>query len=212
MTSLESVYLYTAIGGGVVLLTQLGLMLLGADDGGLGQGDAAGVDADAIDSDGSTDSHGFWFFEMISLRTLAAAATFFGLAGGAANSIGWPPGVSLTVAAVAGYAAMYVVFWAFRRLLQLETSGNEDIRGAVGLPAEVYVPIAPAGGAAGKVHLTLQGRTVECQAVNDTDQPLPTGAKVLVTGVVNSDTVRVASADRPADGGAGRAPTEALQS
>lgn len=191
MSSLETLYLYSAIGGGVVLLTQLALMLLGGDDG-FGEGDA-GADAD-IDADSSTDSHGFWFFEIISLRTLAAAATFFGLAGGAANSIGWPPGVSLVVGALAGYGAMYTVYWAFKQLFRLETSGNEDIRLAVGLPAEVYVPIAAGGAQAGKVHVALQGRTVEYQALTDGPDALVTGAKVIVTGVVNNDTVRVAPA------------------
>jgi len=197
---LESVFLYAAVGGGVVLATQLAMMFLGMDDGGLGEGaDVGGMDVDVdVDSDGATtDSVGFWFFEMISLRTLAAAAAFFGLVGGASNSLGWPPAVSMALAVAAGYAAMYGVYWTFKQLFRLETSGNEDVRNAVGLPADVYVPIAPAGGAAGKVHVNQQGRTVEYQALTDGEQPLPTGAKVTITAVVSSDTVKVAATDRP---------------
>lgn len=188
--ALESIYLYSAIGGGAVLLIQLASMLLGMDDGLADVGDP-GVD---IDVDGTTDGSS-WFFEMLSLRTIAAAATLFGLVGGVANSAGQSPGVSLTLAIVAGYSAMYSVYWAFKQLFKLEVSGAQDINNAVGLTGQVYVPIAPSGGQAGKVHLSMQGRTVEYQALTDSDQPLATGAKVVVRGVVSNDTVKVAPAD-----------------
>lgn len=192
----ESVFLYAAVGGGVVLLTQLAMMFLGMDDGGFGEGaDVGGVDVDVdvdVESDGATtDTAGFWFLEMLSLRTLAAAATFFGLVGGASNSMGWPPAISFALAILAGYSAMYGVYWTFKQLFKLETSGNEDVREAVGLPAEVYVPISAAGGPAGKIHVNQQGRTVEYQAVTDAPERLPTGAQVVITDVVGGDTVRV---------------------
>ncbi|QDT67786.1 hypothetical protein MalM25_06900 [Planctomycetes bacterium MalM25] len=195
--ALESIYLYSAIGGGVLLLSQFAMMLLGGDDGGLGDGmdvDAGGLDAEGIDADGSTDQSGFWFFEMLSLRTLAAAATFFGLIGGLLDSMDQPPGVSIGLGCVAGYGAMYAVYRAFKELFKLETSGNADIHNAVGKPAEVYVPIAARNERAGKVHLYLQGRTAEYQAVTDHDSSLATGAKVTVSEVVSSDTVRVTPA------------------
>lgn len=185
--SLETVFLYAAIGGGVVLLVQLAMMLLGMDD---TFGDGADFGGE-IDVDGSTDGAGLWFFEMLSLRTLAAAATFFGLVGGAANATGQSAGVSLTLACVAGYGAMYSVYWAFKKLFSLETDGNEDIYNAIGKPAEVYVPIAASEARAGKVHVVIQGRTAEYQALTESDEPLPTGAKVVVTEVVSGDTVKV---------------------
>lgn len=196
---LETLFLYSAIGGGVVLLVQLGMMVLGMDDGLLEGADAGGVDVDmdvdGVDSDGQTDSHGLWFFEMISLRTLAAAATFFGLVGGGANSMGMPTGVSIALACLAGYGAMYSVYWAFKQIFKLETSGNTDIYNAIGKPAEVYVPIAPSKERAGKVTLALQGRTVEYQALTESDQPLSTGSKVMVMDVLSADTVLVAPTD-----------------
>lgn len=190
--SLETIYFYAAIAGGVVLLSQLAMMLLGGDDGGLGDGvDGGSFEADSPDSDSSTDHAGFWFYEMISLRTVAAAVTFFGLVGGAANSTGQPPGISIALGCFAGYAAMYGVYWAFKQIFRLETSGNVNIYNAIGLPAEVYVPIGPGGNEAGKVHVYLQGRTAEYQALTTCNQKLPTGSKVIVTEVLSSDTVEV---------------------
>lgn len=193
--NLEALFLYSAVGGGVVLLVQLAMLVFGGDE---GFEDAGGADVGDIDTggleggdNGVTDASGFWFLEMISLRTLAAAATFFGLVGGAANSSGLPVGVSLVLAGLAGYGAMYAVYWAFRQIFRLETSGNEDVYNAIGQTAEVYVPIAESNRQAGKVHLVMQGRTVEYQALTDTDHPLTTGAKVLVMDVVSNDTVKV---------------------
>lgn len=189
--ALETVFLYSALGGGVVLLVQLAMMLLGMDDT-FGDGaDFGGSEVDVDGVDGSTDGAGLWFFEMISLRTLAAAATFFGLVGGAANSMGQPTAVSITLACLAGYGAMYSVYWTFKQLFKLETDGSEDIYNAVGKPAEVYVPIAASETRAGKVHVNVQGRTAEYQAITESNEPLATGAKVVVTEVVAGDTVKV---------------------
>ena len=196
--NLESLFLYAAVGGGVVLLTQLVLMIFGGDEGGFDDGvssDHSSVDHSGPNhqsSDGVTDASGFWFFEMISLRTLAAAATFFGLVGGAANATGASAGVSLALAALAGYGAMYAVYWAFKQIFRLETQGNEDVYNAIGQTAEVYIPIAESNRQAGKVLLTLQGRTVEYQALTDSNYPLATGSKVMVMDVISNDTVKVA--------------------
>ena len=187
--NLEALFLYFAIGGGVVLFVQLAMLVFGGDDGGLDGG--AGIDLGGDDA-GVNDASGFWFFEMFSLRTLAAAATFFGLVGGAANATGAPVGVSIALAVLAGYGAMYAVYWAFKQVFRLETQGNEDVYNAIGQTAEVYVPIAEQSRQAGKVQLTMQGRTVEYQALTDSDHPLATGAKVLVMDVVSNDTVKVA--------------------
>lgn len=197
--TLSSVFFYCAVIGGAVLVLQLVLMMVGVDDGGFGDvADVGGVDDvfDGLDGDG-TEASGFWFFEMLSLRTLAAAATFFGLVGKAALSSGQTGGVSLTLALVAGYGAMYAVYWAFKQVLKLETSGNTDIRNSVGSVGQVYVPIDP--GAAGKIQLPLQGRTVELQARSDAAERLETGAKVRVTEILAADTVKVAAAENNAN-------------
>ena len=48
----------------------------------------------------------------------------------------------------------------------------------------------------GKVTLSLQNRTVEYQAMTSR-QELPTGAKVVVVGVISPDTVEVLPATEP---------------
>ena len=153
-------------------------------DAGVTDGDVTGVDAGHHAS--------AWFYEIISIRTLAAAGTFFGLVGKTALAYGHPPMASFCYAAFAGGAAMYGVYWLFKQVYRLQNAGNENVRRAIGLPATVYVPIPAARSGAGKVTFKLQDRTVEYIAVTNDASRLATGEKVVIVGIVNQGTVRVA--------------------
>ena len=214
---LDTVFNLTAIIGGTVLVFQFVLMLLGlggdgdlaADGADLSGGlDAGGVDAggadvaagdatwhEAADADlGHPDAH--WFYEVLSLRTLSAAVTFFGLAGITARAYNEPATIAFVIATLAGIAATFIVYWLFKQVYRLQHTGTENIRNALGLSATVYVPVPAKRGGAGKVTFRLQNRLAEYQAVTDDDQRLKTGEKVVVVGIVNSDTVRVARAEK----------------
>ena len=172
----------------------------GGMDGDLG-GDLADADAahhqttwsEAADADLGHHSSP-WFYEMLSIRTLSAAITFFGLTGKTTLAYGMNPTQALVCAGAAGIAAMYIVFWLFKQVYKLETSGNENIRNAVGKTARVYIPIPAESQGAGKVHFKMQQRLVEYQAVTQDQEKLATGDNVVVVGVVNSDTLEVAKA------------------
>jgi hypothetical protein len=210
---LERIYFYAALVGGTILAFQFVLMIMGwgdADDA-LGDGahgaGSAGGDAGAGDSfhghgaghghgghsggDAAAHHVGHWFYEMLSLRTISAAVTFFGLTGKAALAQGVHPVPTLVLALIAGYAALAGVFWLFKQVFRLQHAGNENVRLAVGLPATVYVPIPANRAGAGKVTFRLQDRIVEYQAVTDEGDRLATGEKVVVESVVSSDTVAV---------------------
>jgi hypothetical protein len=105
---------------------------------------------------------------------------------------------TLVIALSAALAAMYGVYWLFKQVYKVQHAGNENIRLSVGLPAKVYVPIPAGRAGVGKVMFRLQDRTVEYQALSDEEDRLRTGEEVIVTGVVNSDTVCVARAPQPA--------------
>jgi hypothetical protein len=141
---------------------------------------------------------GHWFYEVLSLRTISAAVTFFGLGGRMALAYGARDVVSLVVALAAGWAALYAVYWLFLQVYKVQHAGNENVRLAVGLPATVYVPIPGSRGGVGKVTFRLQDRTVEYQAVTEEGERLATGEKVVVDSIINSDTVCVSRAPMPA--------------
>ena len=213
---IDTIFLYSAIIGGTILAFQLVLMVLGLGDGGdhdIAGGEGADFSGDAdVSGDLSADvdhTHGqpgwveaadadlghpgaHWFYEMLSLRTLGAAVTFFGLAGKTAQARGMGDGQALLVGALAGGAAMYGVYWLFKQVYKVQHAGNENVRRAIGLPATVYVPIPAGGNGRGKVTFRLQDRTVEYQAITHEGEKLRTGEKVVVTAIINSDTVCVA--------------------
>jgi hypothetical protein len=86
---------------------------------------------------------------------------------------------------------MIGVATAMRAMLKLEDDGTVHIEGAIGLSGDVYLSIPPARRGVGKVHVVLQNRLVELQAVTTHTDALPTGARVLVVDVVGPDTVDV---------------------
>ena len=151
------------------------------------------ADADVGHPDGSK------IFEILSFRSLVAAVTFFGIAGKISTTSGQSASTSLLVALVAGAAAMYVVYWTMVQLYKLRSSGNQDIRIAVGELANVYVAIPGQLQGMGKVHLTLQSRTVEYQAVTEHETTLQSGASVVIVDVLGSDKVLVAAASEGAE-------------
>jgi hypothetical protein len=218
---LDSLFSITALVGGTVLAFQFVMMLLGLGHDGDGSNVSGGHDVSTDGADGGIDGdvgledsgfesdasldHGdltahqlHWFYEMLSLRTISAALTFFGLVGKTSLAYGHSPAATLIYALLAGGAAMYVVYWLFKQIYKLQNAGNENVRHAIGLPATVYVPIPAGRAGTGKVMFRLQDRTVEYQAVTNEPSRLSTGEKVVIVGIVNTGTVRVARESQPA--------------
>jgi hypothetical protein len=218
---LDNIFIYSALIGGAVLAFQFVMMLFGmAHHGGdlsgahsgdfsghghfggdhISQADPSGHDLSGHDTNWQHDSpdtqvdhsHAYWFYEVISLRTLSAAATFFGLSGRTARAYGYSGTTSFVLAGLVGLAAMYCVYWLFKQIYKVQNTGTENIRNALGAEATVYVPIPSKRAGAGKVTFRLQNRLVEYLAVTDDEIRLATGEKVAVVDIVNSATVRVA--------------------
>jgi hypothetical protein len=183
--------------GGPLLVVQFLLSLLGfghQHDAG-GDHDVHGGDQDGHASD-HHDAHGTghdgyvtWFVGLLTLRTIAAALTFFGLAGLSAST-NLDESMALAVAVAGGAAAFVIVAWLMKTMNKLKADGTIHIERAVGKNGTVYLTVPANKAGAGKITLNLQNRTVEYQAITSAGE-LPTGAKVVVTAIVNPDTVEV---------------------
>lgn len=213
---MEQFYQVCAILGGTIFAGQFLLSLMGlagdhdisGDSGGdhfggdhsggdhSGGHDAAGGDAqhgNTVGHDSATSS----FVRMLSVRTVVAGLTFFGLGGLAANAWGSHPMGSLAIASGAGFAALYLVAWIMRALMRLRADGTAHIENAVGLSAVVYLTIPGHLAGKGKVTVTVQGRTMEYEAETKHEM-LPTETLVQVVAVSGSDTVEVIPVPEPA--------------
>ena len=193
------VYTIFAVVGGVVLVCQLVLNLIGLGGehfdfmGELGLGDH-GVDLG--DHHADLGGHGIeghdasWFFGMLSFRSLVAAVAFFGLGGLAGLSASLPEYFSFVLALAAGAVAMIAVAWMLRFFYSLHDEGNVYIENAVGQTGTVYLSIPGHNTGTGKVTVSVQDRSMEFLAVTSHDA-LPSGSAVVVIGIVSPDTVKV---------------------
>lgn len=182
---MDTVYLICATVGGTVLLIQTLMLVFGAS------GDA--TDADHVEAH---DAHasGEGFLKWLSLKTLVAFVTFFGLAGLASRRAGIDDLSALGIGAAAGGAALWVVAWLMAVLAQLQTQGNAKLENAVGKEAVVYLRIPAAATARGKVTVEVQDRTLECDAVTRGTE-IPTGARVRVLALRDAETLEVSPLD-----------------
>lgn len=178
---MDTFYLVCAVIGGTLLVGQFVLSLMGI-----------GHDVDHDLSGGSDGEHGSsWFAGVLSVRAISAAVMLFGLCGLWANYDGREVLPSLAFACLGGVAGLLLVAQSMRFLHGLAEEGNVQIESSVGRPATVYLTIPGKLVRAGKVQLEIQNRTVEYQAVTAHPDSLPTGSRVTVVAVVNSDTVEV---------------------
>ena len=171
-----------ALGGGILVL-QLVFSLVGiGDDHDSGHLWHVGHDVEAG-------------LQLFSVRTLSAGLGFFGVGGLAGLSLAGHSAFGIAVALVAGaafgLAAMIGVATATRAMMRLEDDGTVRIEGAVGISGDVYLTIPAERGGVGKVHVPVQNRIVEYQALTTHNDALPTGARILVVDVVGPDTVVV---------------------
>ncbi len=173
--TLETIYLGAAVLGGALLLIQIGAALLG---GGEADFDAE-VDLDHPDIGGH-----------LSFRTVVAFITFFGIAGMAARSAGVGRPLSVAIALAAGSLAFWLVGLAMLQLSRLRSSGNIDIKNAVGSEAKVYLAVPAERGGTGSVTVAIQGRTMQFKAVT-AGAAIATGRFCKVVGVHAGDTLEV---------------------
>ena len=185
---MENVYLLCAAIGGTLLVAQFVMSLIGIGGDDLNAGHDADPEVDAGEG---------WFVGMLSLRALTGAITFFGLGGLAARSAEFEPTPTVIVAVVAALASMYLIALTLRWMRHLQAEGNARITSAVGQPGTVYVPIPQANSGQGKVTVTLQNRSLEYAAMTPHNEQLPTGATVIVTAVVNPETLEVMPEGHP---------------
>ncbi len=200
---METVFLVCAVVGGSVLTFQFVMMLLGFGLDGVDLDIDVDFDTDVADSFsadgfdvGDVVDHGSTLtFQVLSFKSVVAGLTFFGLGGCAALEAGlrglWP----LSIAIVCGAVALYLIALIMNTLFKMKHDGTVRIRNAIDAVGAVYIPIPGGADGAGKVQVEVQGTLVEYDAITNQAEKLPTGARVVVVGIVDSKTLEVALAN-----------------
>jgi len=179
--SLTTLYLTCAAIGGAVVIVQLALSLFG-------------FGGDDLDGDVGFDGDADGDMQFLSVRAIAGFLTMFGLAGWAGTTSGWSAPVTALVALFAGSTTFAVIGWLLSLQRKLDSSGNLDPKGAVGLTGRTYLRIPADNSGRGKVTIELQGRTAEFEAFT-LGAELATGAQVRVVRMTSPGIFEVASVD-----------------
>lgn len=176
LNPLDRVFLVCALVGAGLFLIRLIIGMFGGD-------------GDGLDADFDLDSGGD--FQIISLHTLTAFFLVFGLAGLALHrGSGFSDAIAVIGAFACGVAMMGVIARLTQMVQQLHSSGTLDINRAVGCTGIVYLRI-PAGGGFGKVHVDIDGRLVELEALAADKSEIATGERVSVVEVVQPNILVV---------------------
>jgi hypothetical protein len=189
------IFLVCTVIGGTVLVMQFLLTLVGMADVGGELVDDLPSDAE-ISADGLHDGPGHshvsdWLFGVLSFRTVIAFLTFFGLAGMAALSANLSPGAQWIIALATGLGAMYGMHALMRGMQKLTHDGTLRLERAIGKTGTVYLAIPANRTGEGKIQIAIQERLMDLVAVTPVGAKLPQGAKVIVTAVIDGETVEV---------------------
>lgn len=98
---------------------------------------------------------------------------------------------AVIISVVGGLAAACGVAAALVGMEKLQSSGNINPVNTVGKIGTVYLTVPPLRSGQGKIHILVQERYAEYEAVTDSDEPLPTGAEVQVAAHIGSNILLV---------------------
>ncbi len=189
MSVASQIFACVAIPATLLLLIQTVMMFLGFAGESDGFGDDVPDDVpddlpDDIDVDAdASDFSGLDGLRIFTLRGIIAFFVVFGWMGVVMDGGGSPLYATIPVSIVCGFAMMLALAFLFRAIMRLRDDGNVDNRNAIGVSGRVHLTVPPSRRGDGKVHIMLQGSYVERNAVTDEDEPIPTGAEIVVVGV-----------------------------
>jgi len=130
-------------------------------------------------------------FKALSIQSIAAFLMGFGWAALGAyrgSDVNW--GISAGIGVVGGIAMVWFLALLLKAVYDLQTSGNIDLKSAVGHEADVYLTVPSRGSGRGQIRVVLQQRQRIINAVSDGDA-IPTSARVRVIAANEDNTLTV---------------------
>ena len=181
MSVMQQTFWMIALIGTVIFLIILVLTFLGSDH-------DSDVHTDVSDTDADDGGVGFQFF---TFKNLVAFLTIFGWTGLVCINSNYSTGLTIFISTVAGILMMLATSSLFYFMYKLAENGTMNIQNAIGVSAEVYLPIKANRANIGKVSINIQGALRELEAITDEDVDLSTGTIVQVKEIVGNDTLLV---------------------
>lgn len=181
MSTFEQTYWIIALIGSVIFIIILIMIFLGGDM-------DSDMEMDGTDFEADDGGVGFQFF---TLKNLVAFFTIFGWTGVVCTDYNLSNGLTLVIAIIAGLLMMVVTSSLFFFMHRLAESGTLQMKNALGVIGEVYLPIGANRSKTGKVQIKVQGSLRELEALTDESKDLPTGAVVKVIEIISTELLLV---------------------
>ncbi len=180
LSTLEQTFWVIALIASAVLVIIFGATFIGGGD--------VDADTDIGDFDSDDGGSGYQFF---TFKNVVAFFTIFGWTGVTCLDNGFSNGVSILIAAIAGLIMMVLTSLLFFWMNKLAQSGTLNMKNAIGVIGEVYLPIGANRSSIGKVQIKVQGSLRELEAITDSDIKLATSTIVKVTAIVSDELLLV---------------------
>ncbi|MGH7947326.1 MAG: NfeD family protein [Opitutaceae bacterium] len=177
LTNAQQFFYGIGILAGILTLIMAILALFGLGDHDADVGAAAGDHMD-----GSS---------LFSTKPITGFFLGFGWSGGIALDSGLSLGMATLVAFGSGAVLMFALAWVIRSIYSLRNDGTRQINDAIGAIGTVYVTLPPSRAGGGQINVTVSGRLETLAALNAALRAIPSGEKVKVVGVVDTNTVIV---------------------
>jgi membrane protein implicated in regulation of membrane protease activity len=128
---------------------------------------------------------------LLSVKPITGFFLGFGWAGGIALEMGTSLIVATLIAFVCGFVVMVVIAFLIRAIYSMRSDGTRQINNAIGAIGTVYITLPASRAGGGQINVTVSGRLETLAALNASIRPVPSGEKVKVVGVVDTNTVIV---------------------
>lgn len=196
MSLLNKAFVVSAATFTVLFLWQIAILVIGMDLDSHGPVGTEGIDHgdfDHADHGGGehaqADGGEAVTFTFVSIRSLIAFGTLFSWAGALYLATGTSAILAILYSAAWGLVAMFAVSYLLYWLLRQQELGNATVWSAIGEEGTVYMDI-PEGGL-GKIRVMVSGAISFVNARSRDGNPLISGTKVRVVGVLNDTTLEV---------------------
>jgi len=175
LTSVQQFFYGLGIIAGCVTLVMALLALIGLEH--------HDTDLDAGDHfDGSS---------LLSVKPITGFFLGFGWGGGIALDLGFSLLAATVIAFVCGCVVMFAIAWMIRAIYSMRSDGTRQINNAIGAIGTVYVTLPASRVGGGQINVTVGGRLETLSALNAGLRAVPSGEKVKVVGVIDTNTVLV---------------------
>jgi membrane protein implicated in regulation of membrane protease activity len=128
---------------------------------------------------------------LLSIKPITGFFLGFGWGGGIAMDMGFTLTVATLIAFVSGCVLMVGIAWLIRAIYSMRSDGTRQINNAIGAIGTVYVTLPASRMSGGQINVTVGGRLETLSALNAGLRAVPSGEKVKVVGVIDTNTVLV---------------------